>query len=147
MKTETAIASIASIAALSLLIGIMWSMGQQKPASANLIPVQPATDTRDVKLSPEDTHCIGQPYGTKQDGWSRLRTQDTDYVEALVKRGMAEYALPRPQTIKCRDVSKNPITDIYLRETWWRKKPRQNINRACGDYTRPDYGWPVVVGV
>ena len=107
----------------------------------------PPIDTRTVRIDPAATRCTAQPYGTKQDGWSRLRTQDEAYVGALVKRGMAEKTFP--QTLLCRDPTQKPLVEFSLRETWWRKVPRpqQYQNQACGDYTRPDVPYPVVVGV
>ena len=142
MKTISAIITIVS---LSLIIAIGWSYDQPKKPE-NLIPPPPLVSTNDIVINPQETHCIAQPYGTKQDGWRRLRTQDESYVHALVKRGIAEFEYPRPQTMRCRDVTKNPIAEFYLRETWWRMKRKDNWS-ACGDYTRPDVPYPVVVGV
>ena len=107
----------------------------------------PPVDTRNISIDPAATRCTAQPYGTKQDGWSRLRTQDEAYVEALVKRGKAEKAFP--QTLLCRDPTQKPLVEFTLREPWWRKLPRpaQYQSQACGDYTRPDVPSPVVVGV
>ena len=125
------------------VIGREDSMPSDKPAT--LIQAPPV-DTRTVRIDPAATRCTAQPYGTKQDGWSRLRTQDEAYVEALVKRGMAEKAFP--QTLLCRDPTQKPLVEFSLRETWWRKLPRQQYqNQACGDYTRPEVPYPVVVGV
>ena len=130
----------------------MYVMGQQDARSSikpTVLIKAPAVDTRNVSIDPEETKCVGQPHGTKQDGWSRLRTQDAEYVQALIKRRMAEYALPRPQTLECRDISKNPITEFYLRETWWRRLPRTQHYQpqACGDYTRPEVPNPKMVAV
>ena len=128
----------------------MYVMGQQD-ARASVKPVTliqaPAIDTRNISIDPAATRCTAQPYGTKQDGWSRLRTQDEAYVEALVKRGKAEKVFP--QTMLCRDPTQKPLVEFSLRETWWRKLPRphQYQSRACGDYTRPEVPYPVVVGV
>lgn len=140
-------ASIVVSSAISVSMYVMGredSMPADKPAT--LIQAPPV-DTRTVRIDPAGTRCSGQPYGTKQDGWSRLRTQDEAYVEALVKRGKAEKAFP--QTLLCRDPTQKPLVEFTLRETWWRRLPRpqQYQSQACGDYTRPDVPYPVVVGV
>ena len=128
----------------------MYVMGQQD-ARSSAKPVTliqaPPIDTRNVSIDPAATRCDGQPYGTKQDGWSRLRTQDEAYVEALVRLGKAEKVFP--QTLLCRDATQKPLAEFSLRETWWRKLPRpsQYQSQACGDYTRPEVPNPVVVGV
>mgnify|MGYP001579193484 CR=1 FL=1 len=128
----------------------MYVMGREdsRPSDKPATLIQaPPVDTRTVRIDPAGTRCRAQPYGTKQDGWSRLRTQDEAHVEALVKRGMAEKTAP--QTLLCRDPTQKPLVEFSLRETWWRKLPRpqQYQNQACGDYTRPEVPYPVVVGV
>ena len=124
---------------------IIWS--DAKPPIEPAVLIAPPVDTRHVTIDPAFTRCAGQPYGTKQDGWNRLRTQDEDYVEALVKRVLAEKTAP--QTLLCRDVTQKPLVEFSLRETWWRKLPRPQRyqNQACGDYTSPEVPRPVVVGV
>ena len=147
MKATIAWTTIVAASALSV---VMYLIGQRDARSsakpATLIQVPPV-DTRNVSIDPAATRCAGQPYGTKQDGWNRLRTQDEAYVEALVKRGQAEKILP--QTLLCRDATQKPLAEFSLRETWWRRLPRpqQYQSQACGDYTRPEVPYPVVVGV
>ncbi len=125
---------------------IIWAISADMEEPVTLIQ-EPPVDTRNVSIDPASTRCTAQPYGTKQDGWSRLRTQDEAYVEALVKRGKAEKIFP--QTLLCRDPTQKPLVEFSIRETWWRKLPRpqQYQSQACGDYTRPDVPYPVVVGV
>ena len=133
-----------AISVLTDVVGRFDANSSIKPAA--LIQAPPV-DTRHVSIDPAATRCTAQPYGTKQDGWSRLRTQDEAYVEALVKRGLAEKVFP--QTLLCRDATQKPLAEFSLRETWWRRLPRpqQYQSKACGDYTRPDVPNPVVVGV
>ncbi len=140
--TAIVVASVLSVSIYT--IGQRDARSSSKPAT--FIPA-PAIDTRNISIDPAATRCSGQPFGTKQDGWSRLRAHDVDYVEALVKRGMAEKVFP--QTLLCRDPTQKPLVEFTLRETWWRKLPRpaQYQSQACGDYTSPDVPYPVVVGV
>ena len=140
------------IATSPILIGIALYISFSDSAARSstkpeMLIHAPPVDTRNVSIDPASTRCTAQPYGTKQDGWSRLRTQDEAYVEALVKRGKAEKAFP--QTLLCRDPTQKPLVEFTLRETWWRKLPRpqQYQHQACGDYTIPDVPYPVVVGV
>ena len=127
--------------------GCHGSRGFNDPSDKTAAIIQaPPVDTRTVRIDPAFTRCTAQPYGTKQDGWSRLRTQDEAHVGALVNRGKAEKAFP--QTMLCRDPTQKPLVEFSLRETWWRRLPRpqQYQNQACGDYTRPEVPYPVVVG-
>lgn len=139
------------------------------PALAPIEETQKHTEGA-VTINTDTTTCRSQ----NMNGWSRIRTSDEDYVNALVKQGRAVTVFG--QTLKCTDISKNPLVTIHLREPWWQKVPRQvrtapaapqpvpappavqgGIHRpyhgptapatACGDYTRPDAPWPVVVGV
>ena len=146
MRGTIAWSVIVAVSAVSVALYIIIkndAKSSDKPAT--LIHATPI-DTRTVSIDPAFTRCTAQPYGTKQDGWSRLRTQDEAYVEALVNRGKAEKAFP--QTMLCRDPTQKPLVEFSLRETWWRKLPRpQYQNQACGDYTRPEVPYPVVVGV
>lgn len=105
----------------------------------------PAVSTGDVVFNVQSAHCASQPFGTKQDGWRRLGTEDLAWVDNLVKRGKAEKYLWA--TLKCRDSSKSPVADFYLKELWWRRVPVQGDRRACGDYTRPEVPNPKMVAV
>ena len=133
------------IVVLVALVGwVAWGRGaeyQSKPPEITA----PAVSTGDVVFDVRSAHCVSQPFGTKQDGWRRLGTEDLVWVDNLVKRGKAEKYLWA--TLKCRDSSKSPVVDFYLKELWWRRIPAQYDRRACGDYTRPDVPYPVVVGV
>lgn len=98
-----------------------------------------------VVINPDTTICRLHPLN----GWDRLRMKDEKFVFALKDAGRAEVLIgvdkdnKAPQTVHCFDLDTKQ--KIYLREPWWRRV--QSRWSACGDYTRPDYGWPVVVGV
>ena len=136
---------------MSSAVSVSMYVTDQQDTRSAVKPVTiihaPPVDTRTVRIDPAATRCTAQPFGTKQDGWGRLRTQDEAYVDALVKRGLAEKSFP--QTTLCRDATQKPLVEFSLRETWWRRLPRpqQYQSQACGDYTRPEVPNPVVVGV
>ena len=143
MKERTE-ALLAVIALLVFLWFTLWAAGMyDRPKKPEI--TAPAVSTGDVVFDVRSAHCVSQPFGTKQDGWRRLGTEDLVWVDNLVKRGKAEKYLWA--TLKCRDSSKSPVVDFYLKELWWRRIPAQYDRRACGDYTRPDVPYPVVVGV
>lgn len=139
-------AGFVASSAISVSMDVMDREDSRPSDKIATIIQAPPIDTRTVRIDPAATRCTAQPYGTKQDGWSRLRTQDEAHVEALVKRGLAEKVFP--QTLLCRDATQKPLAEFSLRETWWRRLPRpqQYQSQACGDYTRPEVPSPVVVG-
>ena len=135
---------LAIAALLAVIVLAVRTLSTNYPPKSTEITA-PAVSTGDVIFGTRTAYCVSQPFGTKQDGWRRLGTEDLVWVDNLVKRGKAEKFLWA--TLKCRDSSKVPVADFYLKELWWRKIPVQYERQACGDYTSPDVPYPVVVGV
>ena len=149
---------------VALIVAIHYATKPTPAISPALAPIEQTQKPVDGKqtIDTNATTCRSQ----NMDGWSRIRTSEEDYVNAMVTQGRAVKIFA--QTLTCTDISKNPLLTIHLREPWWQKAPKTRPPQpapaateprggqgsyiptyplACGDYTRPDVPWPVVVGV